>query len=212
MARLALSTSCGAENATLPEIVDSFRELGVAAIALHRPPDATELRALAVQARRVPVVALFGDPASAPPGIPLVVIEGPLVVIEGGPAPADPAARERALEELCRRLHAIQGPALALRTPRSEDEFPAPMELPLLREALPRVGYWHDVARGGDEFLDACGGALRGASFDPLATAELVGVRDALADRAPAVVALAPGSGSAMVREALAYARSMFGE
>jgi len=205
MARLALSTSCGAENTPLPEIVDSFRELGVAAIALHRPPNATELPALAAQARRVPVVALFGDPESAPPGMPLVVIEG-------GPAPVDPADRERALEELCRRLHAIQGPALALRTPRSEHEFPSPMELPLLREALPRVGYWHDVARGGEEFLEACGGALRGASFDPLATAELVGVRDALADRAPAVVALAPGSGIAMVREALAYARSMFGE
>ena len=203
MARLALSTSCGAKNAPLPEIVDSFRELGVAAIALHRPPDPAELRALAAQARRVPVVALFGDPASAPPGMPLVVIEG-------GPAPVESADRERALEELCRRLHAIQDLALALRTPRSKDAFPSPLELPLLREALPSVGYWHDVARGGEEFLEACGGALRGASFDPLATAEVAGVRDALADRAPAVEALP--AGSATVREALAYARSMFGE
>lgn len=187
----------------MPEIVASFRELAVGAVALHRPPDATEVRALAAQAQRRPVVVMFGEHATAPAGIPLVVVEG-------GAAPSDPAERDRALEELCRRLHSREGPALAIRTPIDAAAFPSPRELPLLREALPRVGYWHDLARGGDEFLESCGAMLCGASFDPFAAASLKGVCEVLGDRAPAVVALPCGTGSATVREALAYAGSIF--
>jgi len=187
----------------LPEIVASFRELAFEAVALHRPPDATEVRALAAQAQRRPVVVLFGERAAAPAGIPLVVVEG-------GAAPSDPAEREQALEELCRRLHSREGPALAIRTPIDAAAFPSPRELPLLRGALPRIGYWHDLARGGEEYLESCGDMLCGASFDPFAASGLSGVCEALGDRALAVVALPCGTESATVREALAYAGSIF--
>ena len=104
----------------------------------------------------------------------------------------------------------IDGPALAIRTPIDAAAFPLPHELSLLREALPRLGYWHDLARGGDEYLEACAGMLAGASFDPFAASGLKGLCDALGDRAPAVVALPSGTESATVREALAYAGSIF--
>jgi len=203
VARLALSTSCGAADAALPVVLAGFRELDVRAIALHRRPTSAELDELAALARRVPFVAVFGDGSGANAG-------SPLLVTDAGPAPEDPAERERALEDLCRRLHALAWPAIALRTPASAAEFPAPHEIQLIREALPKVGYWHDVARGGEAHLEACGDAIRGASFDPFLYTDLRGLKSALGERTPAVVTLASGVSWGMVREGVACAGAVF--
>jgi hypothetical protein len=192
VARLALSTACGAPDRPLASIVSSFEPLGVAAIALHRHPE----RGFAPP---VPVVAVFGDGSGPLAGARLLVVEG---------GAADPDDRERSLEELCRRLHGIDAPAIALRTPLP-GAHPAPDEIALVREALPRVGYWHDAARGGEEFLEAAQPV--GASFDPLEAIDLVALRSALGGRAPAVVWLPPGSERARVVESLHRARGVFG-
>ena len=165
MPRLALATSFGPPDASLAAIVAGFRELDVQACALHRHPRTDELADLAPFARRIPFVAVFGDGTGAQAG-------SPLLVTDGGAAPEDPEQREQALEELCRRLHSLKWPAIALRTPASASEFPAPHEIQLIHEALPKVGYWHDTARNGEAHLDACGDAIRGASFDPFLFSE----------------------------------------
>lgn len=192
MARLALSTSCGAPDTPLSAIVASFEPLGVTAIALHRHPE----RPLVP---RVPVVAVFGDGRGALAGAPLLVVEG---------TAADSDDRERSLEELCRRLHGLDAPAIALRTPLP-GAHPAPDELALVREALPRVGYWHDLSRGGEEYLEAA--VPVGASFDPLEAVDLVALRSALGARAPAVIDLPCGSERERIVESLACARGVFG-
>jgi hypothetical protein len=100
---------------------------------------------------------------------------------------------------------------VALRTPRDADAHPSPAELRLVHEAVRHVGYWHDVARGGGEWLDAAGRLLRGASFHPLETPDLAGLRDALGGGMPAVVACPAGTERAEVAEALRCARGVFG-
>ena len=203
MARLALSTSFAQPDAPLATVVARFRDLDVRAAALHRHPRADELAALAPLARRVSFVAVFGDGSGGRAGVPLLVIDG-------DDAPEDPADRERALEEYCRRLHSLDWPAIALRTPTSAQRFPAPHEIELVREALPKVGYWHDTSRGGEAHLNACGDAIRGASFDPFAFHDLGGLRSALGERSAAVVTLASGVDAGMVREGVACARAVF--
>ncbi|MHC4954002.1 MAG: hypothetical protein ACYTGZ_08930 [Planctomycetota bacterium] len=190
-------------DASLQEILADCRELGARAVAWHRHPTAAEERRLARDTQRLPVLALFGDGAGPAAG-------APLLVVDGGPAPQDPDERERALEELCRRIHGLDWNAVALRTPAAAGHFPAPAELPLLKDALPRVGYWHDAARGGDAFLDACGGRIAGASFDPLVYSDLAGLREAMGERTPAVIDLEPGAEPELVLEALARAGAVF--
>jgi len=97
-----------------------------------------------------------------------------------------------------------------LRTPGSSNEFPAPGEIALIREALPKVGYWHDTARGGDEYLEACGAAICGASFDPFVFTDLRALDSALGARSPAVVTLASGIGAGMVQEGVRCAGAVF--
>ena len=179
MARIALSTSCGPEEQSLQATVESFAELGVGAVALHRHPRRARFR--------VPVVAVFGDGSGSLGGAPLLVVDAP----------------EGPLEDLCRWLHGLQAPAVALRTSRT------PEEIVLVREDLPRIGYWHDVARGGEEFLEVADPA--GASFDPLETADLARIRAALSQRAPAVVELPAGSEQERIVESLACAHGVFG-
>lgn len=197
---LALSTSCADAEKPLDRVVASFRDLGVRAVALHRPAEPTEARRLAAFAKRVQVVAVFGDRPGADVG-------APLLVVEGGPAGAD---REATLEDLCRRLHAWRGWKVALRTPPSPDHHPAPDEIALIREAVAHVGYWHDADRGGDAYLEAAARDLLGASFDPRTDPDLAGLREALPRAAPAVVALAAGTAGEEVAEALRCARGIF--
>jgi hypothetical protein len=197
---LALSTLCAAADRPLDRVVASFRDLGVGAVALHRPALEAEARGLVALARRVPVIAVFGDEPGADVG-------APLLVVEGGPAGAD---REASLDDLCRRLHALRDWKVALRTPPAVDHHPAPDEIALVREALGHVGYWHDAARGGDAWLEAAARDLLGASFDPLGHVDLVGLRDALPRAAPAVVACASGTARDEVAEALRCARGIF--
>jgi hypothetical protein len=197
---LALSTRCAPEDWPLDRTVASLRELGVEALALHRPATPEEARALVPWTRRVRIVAVFGDE----PGGSLRV---PLLVVEGGPAGPD---RESSLEQLCRRLHALRAPALALRTPESPEDHPAPEEIALVAESLRNVGYWHDAQRGGGEYLHAAAGLVRGASFHPLVCDDLVGIRDTLSSAAPAVVDCPPGTSKEELREALGHARSYF--
>lgn len=205
MPRLALSTSFGPPDASLATIVAGFRELDVRACALHRQPQPSELASLAPLARRIPFVAVFGDGSGPQAG-------ARLLVTDGGVAPDDATQREHALEELCRRLHSLAWPAIALRTPASASEFPAPHEIELVREALPTVGYWHDSSRGGEAHLEECGDAIFGASFDPFLTSDLRGLGSALGERAPAVVTLAAGVEWGMVQEGVACARAVFGD
>lgn len=175
-------------------------DLGVRAVALHRPPRPDEVKGLAALARRLEIVAIFCDePARA---------LGPaLRVVDGGPAAAD---REGSLEALCRRLHAWRPLAVALRTPPDADHHPAPGEIALVHEAVPHVGYWHDAERGNGAFLEAAGARLRGASFHPLTDTDLVSIRQALPAHAPAVVACPAGAAKEEVAEALRCARGIF--
>jgi hypothetical protein len=197
---LALSTLCGDADALLDRVVASFRDLGVRAVALHRPAREAEARRLAAFAKRVRFVAVFGDEPGANVG-------APILVVEGGPAGED---REASLEELCRRLHALSDWKVALRTPLAPDHHPAPGEIALVREALAHVGYWHDADRGGGAHLEEAARDLLGASFDPLTDLDLAGLRDALPRAAPAVVACAPGAAPDQVAEALRCARGIF--
>ena len=198
---LALSTLCAEADRPLDRVVASFRDLGVRAVALHRPAQKAEARGLAAIARMVRVVAVFGGEPGADVGTKLLVVEG-------GPAADD---REASLESLCRRLHALRDWTVALRTPSAPDHHPAPGEIALVREALGAVGYWHDAARGGEAHLEVAGRDLLGASFDPLTEVDLAGLRGALPTAAPAVVACAPGTARDEVVEALRCARGIFG-
>jgi hypothetical protein len=197
---LALSTVCADADWPLDRVVASFRDLGLRAVALHRPALEAEARRLAAFAKRVSVVAVFGEEPGANVGTPILVVEG-------GPAAED---REASLEDLCRRLHALRGWRVALRTPPAPDHHPAPGEIALVSEALAHVGYWHDADRDGEAYLEVAAGDLRGASFDPLADLDLAGLRDALPRAAPAVVACAPGAAKDEVTEALRCARGIF--
>lgn len=197
---LALSTRCAPEEWTLDRIVASLREFGVDGVALHRPATPEEARALASRAPRVPLVAVFGEEAGGS-------LRAPLLVVEGGAAGPD---REASLEDLCRRLHALRVTALALRTPAEPENHPAPGEIALVAESLRNVGYWHDAHRGAEDYLDAAGRLVRGASFHPLLCDDLAGIRDALPSSAPAVVDCPPGTSRDELREALRRARSFF--
>jgi hypothetical protein len=197
---LALSTLCADADSPLDRVVASFRDLGVRAVALHRPALEAEARRLAAFAKHVRVVAVFGDGPGADVG-------APILVVDGGPAGDD---REASLESLCRRLHALRGWKVALRTPGAPDHHPAPGEIALVREAVAHVGYWHDADRGGEAWLEAAARDLLGASFDPLTDLDLAGLRDALPRAAPAVVACAPGTARDEVAEALRCASGIF--
>ncbi|MHC4133661.1 MAG: hypothetical protein ACYTDU_11385 [Planctomycetota bacterium] len=197
---LALSTLCADADLPLDRVVASFRDLGVRAVALHRPALEAEARRLAAFAKRVHVVAVFGEGPGANVGTPILVVEG-------GQAADD---REASLESLCRRLHALRDWRVALRTPPAPDHHPAPGEIALVSEALAHVGYWHDADRGGEVYLEAAPCDLLGASFDPLTDIDLAGLRDALPRAAPAVVACGPGTARDEVAEALRCARGIF--
>jgi hypothetical protein len=197
---LALSTLCLEPEDDLPRALRAVSELPVDAAALHRPPHPLEIFRLAEAAKRVRIVAIFGGGCD---GLPV-----PVWVIDGGAAGAD---RERSLEELCRRLHAIRGARVALRTPSDPArEHPSPEEIAVVASEVRHAGYWHDVARGGEAWLDAAGRALFGASFDPLSGADLRGLRDALPAAAPAVLTLAPGAPRPALLEAIRLARGVF--
>jgi hypothetical protein len=193
---LALSTECAPAEATLDAAVASFKDLGVAAVALHRAPTPEEARALVPLARRVRIVAVFADEPGPHVG-------APLLVVEGGPAGDD---REASLDALCRRLHALRQFKVALRTPASEDDHPSPDEIATVHETLRHVGYWHDASRGGEEYLALAERYLLGASFDPLDDVDLAGIADALPAYAPAVIVCDPER----VREAILRARGHF--
>lgn len=192
---LALSTSCAPEDLTLDAAVASFKDTGVGAVALHRPPTPEEARALQPLARRVRIVAVFGDEFGPDVG-------APLLVVEGGPAGED---RDATLDALCRRLHALRRIKIALRTPPDGDHHPSADEIVKVHETLKHVGYWHDAARGGEEFLTAAERFLLGTSFDPL-EADVAGLADALPAFANAVVVCEPDR----VREAIRVARVHF--
>jgi hypothetical protein len=197
---LALSTQCSDPDLALDRAVASFQDLGVRAVALHRPAADEEARRLAGLAKRVRVVAVFGEAPGADVG-------APVLVVEGGAAGAD---REASLEDLCRRLHALRAFQVALRTPPGPDHHPAPDEVALVREALDHVGYWHDADRGGAAYLDVAARYLLGASFQPLTDVDLVGLRDALPRRAAAVVVCPPRAAPDEIRQALHCARGIF--
>lgn len=167
--------------------------LGLGAVALHRTPTTGEWRALAAWRKRPRVVAVFGDDATS--------VDRAVLVVEGGPAAGD---REASLLDLCRRLHAM--PAVALRTPPDASWHPLPDELELVHGEVKHVGYWHDTARGGEEYLQAGARFLAGVSFDPTVFEDLVGLRDALPGGAPAVIECAPEHAA----EAVALARGRF--
>lgn len=192
---LALSTRCGDRGQPLDAIVGSFRPLGVRAVALHRVPTTDEVAGLAPLARLVKFVALFGEENP---------IGAPLLVVDGGEAAGD---RHASLEALCRRLHRLKDWRVALRTPAGPDDHPAPDEIALVHEALPFVGYWHDADRSGAAHLEAAGRLLLGASFHPLGTVDLAGLREALPAAAPAVVACPPDEAAEALRCAQGYFR-----
>ncbi len=192
---LALSTACAPEDLALDAAVLSFKDHGVGAVALHRPPTTEEARALQPLARRVRIVAVFGAAFGPDVG-------APLLVVEGGPSGDD---REATLDALCRRLHALRRFKVALRTPADPEHHPSPDEIVKVHETLRHVGYWHDAARGGEEFLTAAERFLLGASFDPLED-DIAGLADAMPAYAPAVVVCEPDR----VREALRRARGHF--
>jgi len=188
---LGISTRCAPEDYELDRAVRSLAALRVDAFALHREPSAGELRRLA-GAR---VVAVFAE----------TPVAGALLIVEGGPAGEN---RERSLEELCRRLHGLG--RLALRTPPDAEHHPAPGEIALIAAELRHVGYWHDATRGGEAYLEAAGAHLFGASFHPLEVEDLVGLRTALPDRAPAIVDCPPTMSKEELREAVRRAQGYF--
>ncbi len=173
----------------------SLCDHGVGAVALHRAPTAEEERALARLKRRPRIVAVYADGGVSGLG-------RPLLVVEGGAAADD---REASLLELCRRLHGMRDFDVALRTPTGPDHHPAPHEIELVWSEV-SVGYFHDTARGGGEFLEAGARRLSGAAFHPLAIEDLGALRDALPAAAPAVIEC----GAPDVAEAVRRARSVF--
>lgn len=196
---LALSTSCCPRKIPLDQALASFRDYGLAAVALHRPARPEEAKALIPYLRKTRIVAVFDGPGAD--------VGCPLIVVEGGRAGPD---RDESLDELCRRLHALRAYRVAVRTPLDGDHHPSPIELPLLREALPQIGYWHDADRGGEEFLHAADAMIFGASFHPLLDADLLAIRATLPAGGPAVVALPAGSPREEILDALDRARGVF--
>jgi len=192
---LALSTACAAEDLTLDAAVASFKDMGVGAVALHRSPTPDEARALVPLGRRVRIVAVFADEPGPDIGVSLLVVEG-------GLAGED---RDVSLDALCRRLHALRRFKIALRTPADPDHHPSPDEMVHVHETLRHVGYWHEAARGGEEYLTVAERFLLGASFDPL-EADVAGLADALPAFAPAVIVCEPDR----VRDAIRLARAHF--
>lgn len=192
---LALSTACAAGDLTLDAAINSFRDLGVGAVALHRAPTADEARALVPLARRVRIVAVLADE-------PGPEIGAPLLVVEGGPAGED---REASLDALCRKLHGLRRFKIGLRTPADEEHHPSPDEMEHVHDTLKHVGYWHDASRGGEEYLTVAERFLLGVSFDPH-EADVQGLADAVPTFAPAVIVCEPDR----VREAIRLARVHF--
>jgi len=200
---LALSTSCAPGDWPLEKVLASFRRFeGLRRVALHRPPDAAEARGMTRFIRAFEIVALFTDAPEGSLGVPLLVVEG---------GPAAEGDREQSLEGLCRRLHAFKGHRVALRPPAAPGGHPAPDEIALVHEALGFVGYWHEPARAGEEYLEAAARMVLGASFHPLREKDPAGLRQALPFSAPAVVACPPDTPRAEVAEALRCARGLFG-
>jgi hypothetical protein len=197
---LALSTLCVPPDWTLPRAVAALRGIDVDGIALHRPPAAGETAELRRVLPASRLVAVFGDGPGA--GAP-----APLLVVEGVPAAAD---REQAILALLRRVHALRPLPVAVRAAPDPDGVPAAGELPLLLSELAALGYWHDASRAGDAYLDAAGGRLLGASFDPRGEADLAPLAGALGRARPAVVACPPGTPRREVEEAVRRARSWF--
>lgn len=197
---LAISTHACPRDLPLADAVRSLRDLGLDAIALHRPPHDAEVAALAQVARRVRIVAVFGAPHAE--------IPCRLVVVEGGEVSGDD--RGTSLEALCRRLHALRDYTVAVRPPPDENHHPWAREIPLLAGAVKHVGYWHEPARAGSDYLDQAAPFLKGASFHPLSGVDLVGLRDALPGSAPAVIACSEGTDHEELQEAVRYARRVF--
>ena len=197
---LAISTHACPRDLPLADAVESLRDLGLDAIALHRGPQAGEIAALARVARRARIVAVFGEPCAE--------LSCRLVVVEGGAVTGDD--REASLEELCRRLHAFRDYSVAVRPPPDENHHPLAHEIPLLTAAVRHVGYWHEPARAGDDYLDQAAPYLLGASFHPRAGVDLAGLRDALPASAPAVIACPEGTDPRELQEAVRFARRVF--
>ncbi|MHC4340251.1 MAG: hypothetical protein ACYSX0_08575, partial [Planctomycetota bacterium] len=148
------------------------------------------------------IVAVFGDRTGGDLGRPILIVEG------GAARTGD---REASLEALCRRLFAQRDFPVAVRTPLEPSDHPAPEEIALIRAELKGVGYWHDLLRGGEAYLDAASRWVMGTSFHPLEEADLAALRDALPSSAPAVVDCPASTSKEEIREALARARSFFG-
>jgi hypothetical protein len=194
---LAVSTRCVPASYPLDRAVASLRDFRVPSVALHRAPEEPETRALAQSGARV--VAVFSN---APvDGVPTLVVEG---------GPADAADRERSLDELCRRLYALKGFQVAVRSPREEGDHPAPGEIELIRGEVAWAGYWHEPARVSSEYLDRAALWVVGASFHPLEIDDLGALRAALPAAGPAVVDCPHGTSRAEVAEAVARAGSYF--
>ncbi|MCZ6574072.1 MAG: hypothetical protein ACE10D_11630 [Planctomycetota bacterium] len=203
---LALCTRIAPPRTPLPEAAEALAAWGLelGAVALHRPPRRVEIPGLKRGKQRI--LAVFADAEMFGLGEPGDV-GCSLLVVDGGEAGPD---REASLEDLCRRLHALRSFRVALRTPAGPEEHPSPAEVSLVAEALPGIGYWHDAARGGDDYLHAAAPLLFGASFAAAGTADLKVLRDALPGGAPVVVDGAPGLEREVVVDAVMRARGIF--
>ncbi len=197
---LALSTSCAPPTLPLDRALSAFRHFRIGVAVLHRAPEDGESAGMAALAGRIRVAALFGESPRSTAG-------AGLLVVEGGPAAKE---RERSLDALCRRLHALRGYRVALRTPATAEEHPSAAEIPLVCEAVRHAGYWHDLGRGGEGYLDAAERHLLGASFDPRRDERLLALRDALPAAALATVWLPAGTARPEVAVALDRARAIF--
>jgi len=161
--------------------------------ALHRAPSPAESRGLAGLTKAPVIVAVCSDQP----------LGRALLVVDGGAAAED---REASLLELCRRLHALRGFDVALRPARDEACHPSPAEIELIWSEVKHVGYWHETAWAGTEYLEAGARRLKGATFHPLEFDGLGELRDALPAAAPAVIECPP----AHAADALRHARGWF--
>ena len=199
---LAISTHACDPEASLAEAVESLRRYDIRNLVLHRAPKAAERSALARAAKKCRIVAVFAEEPSP--------IDDAMWVTDGGVAGED---REASVEDLCRRLHAARGGRrvrIAIRAAIDPGHHPAPNELEWIVQSLRDVGYWHEPARAGEAYLDAGARYLCGASFHPLETPDLVGLRDALPASAPAVIQCGPGCSHEELDEAVRCARGVF--